>query len=108
MQYHFPWDKRFFFKCLTLHISKINLFLDLKRNKRLLDNKSWEVIDTTVNCMDQWPWGYVWLHKCGTCFLKNQKRQNKIIYTNLTENLFVKKKWYKIINISIAESTENV
>ena len=58
--------------------------------------------------MDQWPWGYVCLHKYGTCYLKNLKQQNKIIYTNVTENLFVKKKRYKIIKISIAESTENV
>ena len=32
--------KRFSFKCQTSHISKINSFLDLKRNKRPLDNKS--------------------------------------------------------------------
>ena len=29
---HFPREKRFFFKFRTLHISKINSFLDLKRN----------------------------------------------------------------------------
>ena len=25
---------RFFFKCLTVHVSKVNLFLDLKQNMR--------------------------------------------------------------------------
>ena len=35
--------------------------------------------------------------------------KQKIIYTNVTEDLFVKKKkWYEIINITIEESTENV
>ena len=36
-------------------------------------------------------------------------QQNRIIYINVMEDLFVKKKkWYKIINITIVESTENV
>ena len=42
--------------------------------------------------MDQWPWGYEGLYKCGIYFLKNQKQENKITYTNVTENLFVEKK----------------
>ena len=58
--------------------------------------------------MDQWPWGYEGLYKCGIYFLKNQKQENKIIYMNVTENLFVEKKWYKIINILVMESAENV
>ena len=32
----------------------------------------------------------------------------KIIYTNVTEDLYVKKKIYRIINITVAENTENV
>ena len=28
-------------------------FLDLKQNKILLDNKSWEPLDTMVNCIEQ-------------------------------------------------------
>ena len=48
----FPWDKRFFFKHSTLHIYKLNSFSDLKQ-KRLLDNESWEPLDRAVSCMEQ-------------------------------------------------------
>ena len=44
--FHFPRDKHFFFKCPTLHISKISSFFDLKRSKNLVHNKSWESLDT--------------------------------------------------------------
>ena len=55
MQNNFSFHKlkRFFFKCTTLHNSKINSFLDLKQRKRLLDHKSCESLDTMVSCMEQ-------------------------------------------------------
>ena len=43
---------------MTLKISKINWFLAFKRNKRLLDNKSWEPLGTTLSCIEQLPWIY--------------------------------------------------
>ena len=43
-----------FFKCPALRISKINSFVDLKQNKKLLDNKSRELLDTIVRCMHEW------------------------------------------------------
>ena len=60
----------FFFKCPILLISKINWFLDLKRNKRLLDNKSWEPLNAMLSCMDQWLWEYIFLYNCGAHFPK--------------------------------------
>ena len=54
--------KKFFLKCPTLHIYQINSFLDIKRNKRLLDNKSLEPLDATVSWMNHWLWGYISLY----------------------------------------------
>ena len=38
-----------YFKCPTLHTSQTNSILGIKQNKRLLDNKSLEPLDTTVS-----------------------------------------------------------
>ena len=72
--FHFPWDKRFFFKCPALHISKVNSFADLKQNKRLLDNKRWEPLDTTVSCMHEWLCGW---NICTTVELVSWRMKNK-------------------------------
>ena len=64
-------ETNFSFKCPNICTSKLNLFLDLKWNKRLLDNKYWKLLDTTVSCMNQRLWGYIFLYSCETWFLKN-------------------------------------
>ena len=62
-----------------------------------------------VSYMDQWLWEYICLYNCGTCFLR--------IKNNTTEDYIHKcngrpfreeKKWYKIIIVTVVESTENV
>ena len=47
MQNNFIFHETIVFSCksLTLRISKINSLLDFKRNKILLENKSWELFD---------------------------------------------------------------
>ena len=71
----------FFYRCLTLHIPKINSFLDFKRNKSLWDNKNWEALDAAVSYMGQWLWAFSFLYNRGTHFLKNQKQQNRRLYS---------------------------
>ena len=61
----------FFFKCPPLHISQINSSLDVKRNKKVLDNKRSEPLHITVSWMDHWFWGYISLYIWANCFLKN-------------------------------------
>ena len=92
----FSTKETFFFKCQTLHISKINPFLDLKRNKRLLENKSWEPLDIMVCYMDQWLWEYIYMFvQLWNSFPEGLKATKQtIIYTNITEDLFLKKKIY--------------
>ena len=98
-----PRDERFFCKCLTLNISKINSFLDLTRKK-----ESWEPFDITVSYGSR-NFGIYMFPQLWNSFSEELIQQNRIIYINVMEDLFVKKKkWYKIINITIVESTENV
>ena len=63
-----------FFKCPALRISKINSFVDLKQNKKLLDNKSWELLDTTVRYMHEWLCGW---NICTTVELVSWRMKNK-------------------------------
>ena len=85
--------KKFFFKCATLHNSKINSFLDLKRSKRLLDYKSCEPLDTTVSSWNK----TLVIHEyvCATVELvfwriKNNKTEYYIHHS-------WRKTWYKIL-----------
>ena len=73
MQNNFTFHRAIiFFKCPTLRVSKINCFLDLKRNKRrqLLDNKSRKPLDTKIS---SWINDFVdtCLYNCGTHFQEN-------------------------------------
>ena len=84
--------KTYFFKCLTLHISKTKLILWLKWNKRLLDNKSWEPLDTILSCK----WGIqvfdagilVWVLKLYAQINEKQLRKISLIQI-LEDKIFI-------------------
>ena len=95
----------FSFKCMTLHISKINSFLHVKRNKRLLD-KSGEPLDTTVSCMDQWLWVYMFVQPWKS-FLEELKTAKQMIIIPKCNGRPIREE-KNDINIAITESTKNV
>ena len=39
---------------------------------------------------------------------ESETAKQKIVYVNVMEDLSLKKRWYKIINITIVENTEHV
>ena len=90
--FYFLPEKHIFFKCLTLHISKTKLILWLKWNKRLLDNKSWEPLDTILSCK----WGIqvfdagilVWVLKLYAQINEKQLRKISLIQI-LEDKIFI-------------------
>ena len=61
MQNNFTFHKTSVF---SLNVFSLNTFLNQKWNKGLLqDNKSWEPLDATVGCMDQFSqlWGLMFV-----------------------------------------------
>ena len=97
--------------CIFTWISVVNgcnFIFNSKQNKRLSDNKSWELPDPTVSCMNQWLCVYV----CATAELASFRIKNKS-----TEDYIQKynrrpsceeKKWYNFINIGATENAGNV
>ena len=98
-----PMRQTFFLEMADFTDFYNKLIFDLKRNRRLLDNKSWESRCTTVSCMDQWLWGYVELVSWR---IKNNKTKNYIQKCNERPFHEKKKERNKIINITIVESTK--
>ena len=80
----------FFINCQTLHISKTNSFLDLKRNKTATQQK----LRTSWYSGKFYGWVFVQLKYSFPEELKTTKQ--KIIYTNVTKGLFAKRKNIKL------------
>ena len=65
-----------------------------------------EPLDTTVCCKNQWLWNKYICTTVELVFWRIKNNKAKVYRTE--EQLLQRKKWQKIINITITESTENV
>ena len=85
-----PQDKYFLFKCPTLHISKINSILDFKQ-KTTREQKLW-----STSCKGKLHGLMAYeIHmfiQLWNSFPEELKTKQKIIYTYVMEDLFMKKK----------------